>query len=307
MEKCVDVGRGRGRDGGQRGMEIRMVYGYADGSCFQDSQGIHVGAGVFFADQDQHNRCVPVPKPRPTSSSSSSSNSCDKTDGSMVCCPFDSLRAELYGALLFVYLVYEEKHVPFRTRLVLYQDSVVAMHLLTACKFGSCAELLTMSPSRWALKGATCNGGTQKFTIDYVWGEQVNATTILMYADVLDWWWVYTRNRYAIDLHWVHAHQNQPSDRKSVEWRHWHGNQLADTFAKVGARINRNDRDSLALFVNYPLFRTDTSLNLPPRHYDPKIHYLPLLPHLSDRPTISKSSIVAENTPIGPHPDKQRQ
>lgn len=235
-----------------------FVSGYVDGSFWEEKESggkRRIGAGVYFGDGDPDNRCVPVP--------------CSSKY------PADSLRAELYAALLFVYLACQRKH---KSNLCIFQDSVIAVHLLNSCKYGSCLELSKLCPSRWATEGRGetlgADGQKYRFGIDYVWGESVDSKKIERYGDVLDVWWVFTRG-ISVVVKWVQAHRSEPIDRSSHDWLHWKGNQRADTLAKLGARTDRSDRELLSEFAPYPLFRTDPTFNLPPKP-DPKLYYLPL-------------------------------
>lgn len=229
------------------------VIGYVDGSY---SGGYVGGAGVYFGEANEFNRCVPVPK--------------SGRAGSV----YDSLRAELYASLLFLYICYDEKRVPLHTRLLIRQDSIVAIHLLQMCIYGSCAELERMCPSDWA-RGSQCH-----FRREYVWGEIIDAKTILQYADILNRWWLMTKGRpYApLKFEWVQAHRTEPDTFGSPEHDKWKGNNLADIFAKIGARSNK--QTDVDCYSNYPLFRADRSMTLPPKT-DPKKDYLPLSDHPS--------------------------
>lgn len=257
-----------------------VLRAFVDGSYFVERGTVRIGAGVYFGDGDEHNRCVPVPRP--------------KIEGGAV----DSLRAELYASLLCAHIAFHDKCLsPSHSKLVIYQDSIVANHLLRACKHSSCAELVKQCPSNWAKRGALStaqlddhdddkdklirkSGG--KFEIDYVWGERSDGKTILQYADVLDEWWFLTRNR-SVEVRWVQAHQKEPDRKLAGLHEQWKGNHLADTFAKLGSRVDKRDRAAVEPFADYPLFRRDPSINLPPKQ-DPKTNYLPLFPQLSDRP-----------------------
>jgi len=238
-----------------------VVEAHVDGSFFVERGIVRAGAGVYFGDGDEHNRCVLVPHKSPF--------------------PMDSLRSELYASLLCAHLSIFEKYMSCHSKLVIFQDSVVAMHLLRACKYGSCLELLTMSPGKWAREGAKCSSGKNQFEINYLWGERSDASKILKYADILDLWWLTTMNR-SVEIRWVNAHQQEPANKTSIEYHHWKGNHLADTFAKLGARSDRTDVLAMEPFMNYPLYRADLSIKLPPKR-NPKLDYLPLFPELSDQ------------------------
>lgn len=253
----------------------RTIEAFVDGSCGHG--GRRLGAGVFFGEGDPHNRAVPVPKPRDLDN-----HSCD------------SLRAELYSSLLCLHLAHFEKHIASDGKLVLHQDSVAAIELLRACRFGARAELDRQCPTRWAAAGAPTGASSSWFSVTMGWGEKIDAQTILRHGDILDRWWWYTRplRPDQLDLKWVAAHQSQPANRSGDGWRRWRGNDVADTLAKLAARVDRADRDSVSGFADLPLFRADRSIALPP--VGPRtIDYLPLRP--DPLPSCLTQAIKAEN------------
>lgn len=251
-------------------MHDSILHAYVDGSFARWGDRVRIGCGVFFGTGDPENRAAIVPFPIksfiPPSSSTASAE------------PDYSLRAELYAALLCVYLAYDVKGCCADTRLIIHQDSLVAIDLLRACQFGASSTLLC--PSRWA-------SSKNNMRFEYGWGKVVTEATILAHSDVLDAWWWYTR-RYDvasnapmpripnIEFRWVKAHRAETCVGDGFEAkRDWHGNDVADTLAKLGASIDRTDRESVAVCTNYPLYRSDPSINLPPKT-EPKLDYLPL-------------------------------
>ncbi len=168
------------------------------------------------------------------------------------------------------------------------------MDLLRACHHRSCPELARLCPTRWAAAGCltrdSSTGKLCRFGIDYDWGEKVGADTILAHGDVLDAWWMHTRRchlptlqqsgehrwMWPVEFRWVGAHQAAPKHHDGPHYRDWLGNDTADHLAKLGATIDRTDRDSVATCRNYPLYRNDPTINLPPK-LDPRLATRPLL------------------------------
>jgi hypothetical protein len=253
-------------------MSVKRCEGYVDGSfCCGVGGVVRIGAGVYFGESDPLNRSVPVPFPPPPPKKGVSVDSLKQN--------INALRAELYASLLFIYLVFHEKRVDFHTVVTLYQDSLIAVHLLNLCRFGSIPELQNCLPSVWANKGSGIveNHVTKEKSslyIRYDWGEIVTPQTIIEYADILDLWWLHTKNRFRVQVMWMQAHQKEPV-ANTLEHHRWLGNNVADALAKLGAKTPRDDPELLSLFSHYPLYRNDPTLVLPPKP-NPLIHLLPL-------------------------------
>jgi hypothetical protein len=242
------------------------IFCFVDGSFWKDSRSgrEYAGAGLFYKDGDERNRCIPVPR---------------STNPAL---PYNSTRAELYAALAFIDRCQFDPIVSPSTRRTLYTDCLVARHLLLVCRFGATRELAQMRPSKWA---ASTPGLVLSRT--FVFGEEVGPQTVLLYADVLDWWWMCSRfychdsrsmRPLEIEVEWVKAHQDAPASSRTRDKILWEGNAAADRLAKVGAKL-RFSKSDLELFAGYPLFRKDPEIaHLLPPQTPSRLNYLPLLP-----------------------------
>lgn len=161
---------------------------YTDGSFFPDNQ--RGGCAVVFEREVDQKLNFAVPVPFPVAPAPRGTR-------------IDVVRPELYAALAAVFFVETKLGYPLCcVRLIIKSDSKIAIGLLKWMR------KLPVCCSKYLLHQT--NNKDTDVRAEFAWGNGDKTTfetaDLWQWADVLDYWWTYTRHT-DIDIVWVKAHQ----------------------------------------------------------------------------------------------------
>ena len=188
---------------------------YTDGSFFQTDDYLVGGCSVIFAPPFSHlDTRLPVPWPSTSkplgSSSSSSGSSSSSSSSSEKSASYTSLRAEIYALVTAAKMIRNTAELRMRGPhqfYMLYTDCGYAKnYLMCVCRMQLCPSRFRSESvelyTEFIKKQSELLHPLQPF--DYIYRD------FLLYADLFDEWWFWTRN-VCVEVDWVPAHENNTS------------------------------------------------------------------------------------------------
>lgn len=187
---------------------------YTDGSAINNGKAnARGGIGVYFADRDKRNSSEPF-----------------------FLKPITNIRVELFAVIRAIqnfaqqsdwnpatqgfiktrkYFVHNRNNRKQTKRIV--QSNGKVLHIYTDSQF--VIDAATKWIHRWKKNGWK--------TIE---GKPIQNQDLIVMLDELT---QYYRDKFAVIFTHVKSHRSSPSDKKSEEYRHWHGNEMADKLSKM--------------------------------------------------------------------------
>lgn len=244
------------------------VTAYVDGSFFPPSHRYPFGrggAGIIFGSDESQKHWVAVPFLEKTV------KLLDQTHPLVN----DSVRAELYAALVAVFLVRSQQLVAIRIK----QDCVAALLLLkwaldhAEAPSRWIADRLSSSRTPETKQQLSVKGNVlQSIVIPVAWESQLTGHDIVNYLDVLDAWWFWTRNIH-VSLMWVPGHMSSAHElahkASKVKFSYdstyaeadLKGNKLADRWARSACSAEAEEEVARGKCLHFPLQSPVSSSN----------------------------------------------